>query len=328
LRWLRRDPMTKRFMSLFSGFGLADVGARQAGFELIAANEIDSKIASVYRENHGNHIVVDDVLNLNPNDFPSIDLLHISPPCTRFSINKRFGESELDVRLSYKVAEFIKTLCPQSITIENVFDYKKSKSIQTIYLSLNECGYNYKTEVLNAVFFGVPQLRKRLFIRAELKTKVQQIHLANDFRGWHSFVSDLLPQMKESSLPSWLLKRTPREILEFNYHRNNKRRFPNGFSADYDNETRAILIATGNNLAFERDNEPTNTIGSHSGYKAVLFDSHKIVDLDQRCLARFQTMPDDFVLPKDKVLATLGIGNGIPCLMYKKIAERSGACLL
>lgn len=38
-----------KFTSLFSGFGLVDIGAKAAGFELVAANEIDPRIAEAFK---------------------------------------------------------------------------------------------------------------------------------------------------------------------------------------------------------------------------------------------------------------------------------------
>src|SRR5258706_5717006 len=95
-----------KFISLFSGGGLADVGARMAGFELVAANEIDKRIADVYRLNHGDHIRVGDILEQSPNDYPDCDLLHASPVCTNASIANANGEeSSLDIATAEKTAE-------------------------------------------------------------------------------------------------------------------------------------------------------------------------------------------------------------------------------
>jgi len=47
----------------------------------------------------------------------------------------------------------------------------------------------------------------------------------------------------------------------------------------------------------------------------------RIVKLSPRCLARFQSFPDTYILPEKPSLAVRGIGNAVPPLMYQRIAE-------
>lgn len=66
--------------------------------------------------------------------------------------------------------------------------------------------------------------------------------------------------------------------------------------------------------------EPAMTIrgGKIPPHRAWLA-SCRVVALTPRCLARFQSFPDWFVLPGKRSLAYRGIGNAVPPLLYEKI---------
>lgn len=59
-----------KIISLFSGAGGLDLGLIQAGNEVIWANDIDKDAVATYRENIGDHIVCDDIKNINIYDLP------------------------------------------------------------------------------------------------------------------------------------------------------------------------------------------------------------------------------------------------------------------
>lgn len=60
-------------ISLFSGAGGLDLGFRIAGFRIIIANEIDSKICPTFRANFPDvHLIEGDIRKLSPSDFRMI----------------------------------------------------------------------------------------------------------------------------------------------------------------------------------------------------------------------------------------------------------------
>lgn len=66
--------------------------------------------------------------------------------------------------------------------------------------------------------------------------------------------------------------------------------------------------------------DPACTIGASGkgSYRAWLSQG-RVVAMTPRALARFQSVPDSYVLPESKKLACKVIGNGVPCLLMEKI---------
>ena len=85
----------KTAIEFFSGIGLARAGMAQAGVKTIWANDIDKTKCMLYRQQWGGeHLICDDVFNLNPLDIPSADIAWASSPCTNLSLaGKREGLS-------------------------------------------------------------------------------------------------------------------------------------------------------------------------------------------------------------------------------------------
>lgn len=72
------------------------------------------------------------------------------------------------------------------------------------------------------------------------------------------------------------------------------------------------------------DGEPAFTVTAtamHKGIAKSLLRNGRVVSMTPRALARFQSFPDWYELPCNKTLAAYGIGNAVPPLLYRRIAE-------
>ena len=78
----------------------------------------------------------------------------------------------------------------------------------------------------------------------------------------------------------------------------------------------------GRRLTTRNDTQPSVTISS-SNYKSPhsAIANGRVVKMTPRALARFQSFPDWYNLPESNSLATKGIGNAVPPLLYQRIAE-------
>lgn len=74
-----------KIISLFSGAGGLDLGLIQAGNKVIWANDIDKDAVATYRENIGNHIICDDIRNIDVSTLPDADVVVGGFPCQGFS---------------------------------------------------------------------------------------------------------------------------------------------------------------------------------------------------------------------------------------------------
>jgi DNA (cytosine-5)-methyltransferase 1 len=91
------------------------------------------------------------------------------PPCQGFSNANRWHKNYSDPRnlLFLKFIEFVKIIKPKLVLIENVsgiLSRSNGEIINNIKEILNKNGYKVDYKLLNASEFGVPQIRKRVFI--------------------------------------------------------------------------------------------------------------------------------------------------------------------
>lgn len=166
-------------VDLFSGCGGLSEGLKKAGFNVVAAVEIDAKAQRAYTLNHPNvklyktniraldpRTLLDD-LNLQPGE---VDLLAGCPPCQGFSRLRTHnkGESVHDPRndLVNDFLRFIVTLNPRTVMMENVPALAADARFQGMCSKLQELGYKCVVEVLDAADYGVAQRRKRLILLA------------------------------------------------------------------------------------------------------------------------------------------------------------------
>lgn len=214
--------------TLFTGFGLSDVGMTAAGVDVLWGVEYDGAIAEVARAN-GVPAMTADILAVDPRRLERVDVLHASPPCPSFSVAKAGGEeTPLDRALAEKVAEFIEVIRPAVFTLENVWGYRKSASWRAIYRTLRTLGYGVGFARLNSADFGVPQTRERMIawavrggasLPAPTPTHTETPQAAGLFGfeaarwiGWYEAVEDLLGDMPDSELAPWQIKRLPDEL--------------------------------------------------------------------------------------------------------------------
>lgn len=173
-------------ISLFSGAGGLDLGAEQAGFTVRAAVELNKDAALTMEKNFpelAGPVLQKDILNtpteeildaagLRSGERP--DLLIGGPPCTPFSKSgfwlewKRDGRDET-ASLLQEYSRVLREARPRAFVLENVYALTyNNKASRPAFLRLlreiDEAGYEYRHQVLNAADYGVPQLRPRLFV--------------------------------------------------------------------------------------------------------------------------------------------------------------------
>ena len=86
------------------------------------------------------------------------------------------------------------------------------------------------------------------------------------------------------------------------------------------NISRALLVGD-QQRQYANGDEPAHTVRALNtgGSPPRGLFSGRVVKMTLRALARFQSIPDDYILPDNKRLAMTVIGNAVPPLMYQKI---------
>lgn len=160
------------------------MGYKLAGYDVVAANDIDKKMKMVYEANHKpNQYILSDVRDLlERDDLPEVDLLDSSPPCTSFSIagrwtkdwgvEKKYKEGQsrqiLD-DLFFETIKLVEKTRPKVFVGENVQRITQGKAMEytrEIVKQLKALGYTTQVFVLNSADMGMPQRRKRAFFIA------------------------------------------------------------------------------------------------------------------------------------------------------------------
>jgi DNA (cytosine-5)-methyltransferase 1 len=187
-----------RTLEICSGCGGLSLGLLAAGLELSAHIEIDAEAAESYALNFGEEHALDSEwarprdmqkstaaqlvadLGLTTPAVASFDVLAAGLPCQAFA---RIGRSKLrsmageenafqrDPRASLyrQFLQYVVDTQPLAIIVENVPDilnFGGHNVPEEICETLEQFGYRARYTILNAAYFGAPQVRERLFVVA------------------------------------------------------------------------------------------------------------------------------------------------------------------
>lgn len=161
-------------IDLFSGVGGLSLGFEMAGFNVVLANEYDESIAHAYRVNHPNtNMVVGDITKLNLEETfgewkGKTDVIIGGPPCQGFSQKgkRKTIHDERNFLFQYYV-KVVKLIEPTYFVMENVPNLLTAEGgyfkgeIEKLFKGM---GYTLTAGVLNASDFGIPQNRRRAVI--------------------------------------------------------------------------------------------------------------------------------------------------------------------
>lgn len=170
-------------ISLFCGCGSFDLGFTEAEFKIVLALDVDPAAVRSYNHNHGPNIAQecdllvtsgDDIIRMLNKKSPRVVPRGIigGSPCQSFSEGNRYFKSN-DVRhtLPRRYATILKRLTAEYdldfFVFENVrgINYEKHRETFAEFKALFEAaGFRLFEGLLNALSFGVPQNRPRVFV--------------------------------------------------------------------------------------------------------------------------------------------------------------------
>lgn len=165
-------------VDLFAGAGGMSLGFEQAGFDVVAAVELDPIHCATHEFNFPDcSTICRNVRNVSGNALKSlvelrggsVDVVFGGPPCQGFSL---IGKRAIDDPRNSLVLEFVRLVAetsPKYFIFENVKGLtigKHRRFLEELVGEFEKCGYRVKLpwQVLNALDFGVPQDRQRVFL--------------------------------------------------------------------------------------------------------------------------------------------------------------------
>ena len=161
-----------RAASLFAGIGGICLGFKQAGFDIVWANERDAAACKTYRHNFGgSYLVEGDIREISAESIPDFDVLTAGFPCQSFSTaGFRKGFRDPRGNLFFEIIRITNEKQPRIIfleNVENIIEHNNQKTFLTIFNHMSECGYVVKYRTMQPYdYAGIPQRRKRVFIVA------------------------------------------------------------------------------------------------------------------------------------------------------------------
>jgi DNA (cytosine-5)-methyltransferase 1 len=173
--------MTVRILDLFCGGGGSSHGAALAGVEVGCGIDSDPFAAKVYDDNFPGRAVnawlSPDFSPKEIDHYGPFDMILASPECKSHTCARgNRPRSESSRRTALLAFDYLKHFRPRWAIFENVVLMKKWDVYDEFLKELREgLGYNIREEILDAVDFGVPQTRKRLFILCDREAPPRHI---------------------------------------------------------------------------------------------------------------------------------------------------------
>jgi DNA (cytosine-5)-methyltransferase 1 len=317
-----REANAPTVISTFAGCGGSSLGYSMAGFKELLAVEWDQNAVDTFRLNfpdvpvwHGDiaKLSVEECLERAGVSVGELDIFDGSPPCQGFSTAGKREMADPRNQLFREYVRLLRGLQPKCFIMENVSGMVKGKMkliFADILRELKASGYKVSARLMNAMYFNVPQSRQRMiFVGVREDVEKAPSHpsaesmpipsrviegastegINGKFRTLEGKTSILIKQLKQGQR----LKQLYEQI-----HGKGKKAY----------------------FAFSRTHpdRPTRTIAKDS---AGLFHYTEDRTLTIGEYKRVASFPDDFVFLDGFTNALLRIGNSVPPLFMRAIAQ-------
>ncbi len=169
----QQNTSTINYIDLFCGMGGFRVAFEKVSKEFnLKANcvlscDIDPDARRIYHSNFGEE-PQRDIKTIDLKNIPKHEILFAGFPCQPFSIcGDMKGFDDLRGTLFFEIVKILAEKKPDLFLLENVKQLKghdRGRTLQRIIDILTDLGYYIQYQILNALDFGLPQKRERIFI--------------------------------------------------------------------------------------------------------------------------------------------------------------------
>lgn len=374
-QWQQRlkDPSVPKIIDLFSGAGGMSEGFVNAGFAVAMALDHEKYACETFAANIPARVICTDIARIEDPatlmdglDCNSIDVIIGGPPCQGFSSVGRARILSLEEQqrrvllarneLYQQYFRFIEHFRPAFFVMENVptlIKFGEGAYFKGIQEECERLGYQCEEKSINAADYGVPQLRRRLFI---VGSRVGKLFRWPRATHEHHPITlqdaiDDLPFVFPPSTEECLLYE-PQKAHTMYQQLMRSRVLPADREKIYDHLVRPVreddkdiftLMKPGdryidipeeyrryNSESFKdkyyklRPDEPGVTITAHmarDGYRYIHWDKEQCRTLSVREAARIQSFGDHFRFAGFRSSRFRQIGNAVPPLMAEAIAR-------
>ncbi len=161
-------------IDIFSGAGGLSLGFEQAGFDIVSAVDIDAVHAGVHKYNFPHcKIFREDIANISGGmllaGHDSVDAMIGGPPCQGFSLIGKRDMRDPRNELIMQFMRIVTEIKPRYFIMENVAGITIGNARGLLddaiaFIEKNNYSVVKPYMVLNAIDYGIPQSRKRLFL--------------------------------------------------------------------------------------------------------------------------------------------------------------------
>jgi len=168
----------KKVVDLFCGCGGLSEGFEDAGFNVVAGNDLDKNMIESFKLNHPKaNAIIGDINKitsehlLRDNKKEEITLVIGGPPCQGFSTVGDRKEDDPRNKLFYEFVRVVREIKPKMFVMENVpglLTMQEGEVKEIIKKEFEKLSYRVNVQILKAEEFGVPQKRRRVFFVGNL----------------------------------------------------------------------------------------------------------------------------------------------------------------
>jgi DNA (cytosine-5)-methyltransferase 1 len=321
--------MNKELVALFSGAGGLDKGFEKAGFHVAWANEYDKSITATFKANFPNtKLDTRSIREVQADEIPDCIGIIGGPPCQSWSeAGALRGIEDPRGQLFYEFIRVLRAKKPLFFLAENVAGMlapRHTEALKQIQVLLKQSGYRLSFELLNAVDYGVPQDRKRVFFvgyREDLNLTFEFPKPLQQPLTLQNCIADL----KGTALPA-----NTGNTANLNCTVPNHEYMTGGFSTIFMSRNRvrswhepSFTIQAGGRHAPIHPQAPKMQFIEQNVRQFVKGQEHLYRRLSVRECARIQTFPDEFVFHYKQIADGYKmVGNAVPVELAYHLAKK------
>lgn len=316
-------------VSLFSGAGGLDKGFEASGFKTIWANEYDKSIWETYEKNFPDTVLDKrSIKDVPSSQIPDCDGIIGGPPCQSWSeAGSLKGIKDQRGQLFFEFIRVLRDKKPKFFLAENVSGMLATRhkdALKNIKKLFSESGYNLSFSLLNAVDYGVPQTRKRVFFIGIRKDLDCNFTFPDPLKN-KRVLNDIIADIQESVLPAKDKQKTNNGSCLLPNHEY----MIGGFSTIYMSRNRvrgwdepSFTIQAGGRHAPLHPQAPKMQF-IHQNKRIFVAGKEKLYRrLSIRECARIQTFPDDYIFHYNNLADGYKmVGNAVPCNLAYCLAK-------